>query len=183
MQHMESIINKSVALAEKWQNRANELLRKDEKTFQNQMKRLLGNSMDKVVLAKMIDQSFRSKQTGRVADQIISLFKRFGIPSFFSTIERALTQLFLIIGKLFQKESYTDFSNREIHLINRWLKEYAKENRTPVLDLEEQLSNRWGFRKFKYTTPDGSHVTAAGYEKLTAYARPVLLEILSVRHK
>jgi lysophospholipase L1-like esterase len=91
--------------------------------------------------------------------------------------------IFLLIGKLFHRESYTDFANREIHRVNRWLKEYARENNIPLLDLEMQLSNRWGFRKFRYTTPDGSHVTEAGYRKLTVYARPVLMKFLTTAGK
>jgi lysophospholipase L1-like esterase len=98
--------------------------------------------------------------------------------------KKSLRELILLfIGKLLQKQSYTDFANREIHLVNRWLKEYALENKIPILDLEKQLSNRCGFRKFKYTTPDGSHVTASGYRRLTAYAQPVLMEFLSFRAK
>ena len=74
----EDIIKASVLLAESWQKRANELLTKEEKAIQAQMLSLLTNPMDKIVLTKMIDQSFRSHNPDRVADQINNLLKSYG---------------------------------------------------------------------------------------------------------
>lgn len=87
--------------------------------------------------------------------------------------------LMFLLGKLFARQSYTDFANRQITDLNCWLKKYAAENQILLLELEGQLSNRWGFRKLKYTRKDGSHVTKSGYDRLAAYARPILLEYLS----
>ncbi len=67
------IIRLALDRAEKWQNRANELLTAEEKDIQEQMVRLLTHPMDKVVLTKLIDQSFRSHDNRRVADQVNSL--------------------------------------------------------------------------------------------------------------
>ncbi len=101
MDTLKNVTKEAVLLAKKWQEMANELLSPKEKTFQNQMMRLLSNSKDKVVLAKMIDQSFRSKKADRVADQIVSLLTAFGIPTFFSKIERILTRIFILLGRYF----------------------------------------------------------------------------------
>ncbi len=101
MNTLKDATKEAVLLAKKWQERANELLSPQEKAFQNQMMRLLSNSKDKVVLAKMIDQSFRSKKTDRVADQIVSLLIAFGIPTFFSKTERILTRIFILLGRYF----------------------------------------------------------------------------------
>ncbi|NOQ45360.1 MAG: hypothetical protein GQ559_01585, partial [Desulfobulbaceae bacterium] len=69
------IIDGAVALAETWQNRANELLTGEERNIQEQMKRLLTHPMDKILLAEIIDQSFRSHDPDRIADQIGNLLE------------------------------------------------------------------------------------------------------------
>ncbi|WP_319548722.1 bifunctional proline dehydrogenase/L-glutamate gamma-semialdehyde dehydrogenase [Desulfogranum marinum] len=99
--HNEEIYAQAVALAESWQNRANELLTKEEKHIQDQMKRLLTNPNDKVLLSKMIDQSFRSHNSKRVADQMSHLIDEEGVPEFFSRIEKLFIQMFKGVGKHF----------------------------------------------------------------------------------
>ncbi len=95
------IYSQAVALAESWQNRANALLTKEEKHIQEQMKRLLTNPHDKVLLTRMIDQSFRSHEPKRVADQMGHLIDKEGIPEFFSRVERLFVQMFKGVGKHF----------------------------------------------------------------------------------
>ena len=97
-QHNE-LYTQAIELAEQWQNRANELLTKDEKKLQQQLKRLLTHPRDKVLFSKLIDQSFRSHIPKRVADQITNLLSREGIPSFLNPVERAFIQLFQHSGK------------------------------------------------------------------------------------
>lgn len=94
-----AIIQEAVETAEKWQNRANELLTAEEKGIQEQMLRLLTHPMDKVVLTKLIDQSFRSHDNRRVADQVNALLKSHGVPDFFSKVEKLLVQMFLGLGR------------------------------------------------------------------------------------
>lgn len=94
-------IEQAVALAEAWQNRANELLTAEEKDIQEQMLRLLTNPVDKVIMVRMIDQSFRSHDTRRVADQINFLLTEYGVPDFFSSGDRLLMRLFLGVGRYF----------------------------------------------------------------------------------
>ena len=93
------LIQQAVATAEKWQNRANELLTAEEKGIQEQMLRLLTHPMDKVVLTKLIDQSFRSRDNRRVADQVNTILKSHGVPDFFSKVEKLLVQMFLGLGR------------------------------------------------------------------------------------
>ncbi|OQW98423.1 MAG: aldehyde dehydrogenase [Desulfobacteraceae bacterium A6] len=95
------LVTKSVLLAESWQKRANELLTHEEKGIQEQMVRLLTHPMDKVVLTKIIDQSFRSDNASRVADQVNSILREFGVPDFFSSFEKILIQMFLGLGRHF----------------------------------------------------------------------------------
>ncbi|MDM8518335.1 hypothetical protein QUF76_19240 [Desulfobacterales bacterium HSG16] len=95
----QAIMDQAVEIAEIWQKKANELVTKDEKSVQQMMMRLLRNPMDKVVLTKMIDQSFRAKSTKRVADQVSYVMNKFGVPKFFSTPEKALMNIFLAVGQ------------------------------------------------------------------------------------
>lgn len=100
-QNADRIIQEAISLAEAWQNRANRLLTSEEKAIQDQMLRLLTNPIDKVIMAKMIDQSFRSDDARRVADQINYLFKKHGVPDFFTSGDRLLMRLFLGVGRYF----------------------------------------------------------------------------------
>ena len=96
-------------LAEVWQSKANEQLTSNEKTIQQQMKRLLVSPEDKIVMTKMIDQSFRSHDEQRVSDQIEYILKKFGVPEFFSAKDKILMRLFLGIGKHFPHISIPRF--------------------------------------------------------------------------
>jgi RHH-type transcriptional regulator, proline utilization regulon repressor / proline dehydrogenase / delta 1-pyrroline-5-carboxylate dehydrogenase len=93
------LVEQAVSTAAKWQNRANKLLTADEKGIQEQMLRLLTHPMDKVVLTKMIDQSFRSHDNRRVADQVNAILSIYGVPDFFSRVEKLLVQMFLGLGR------------------------------------------------------------------------------------
>ncbi len=93
------LVEEAVSLAELWQVRANRLLTREEKAHQARMHRLLSHPADKVALAKLFDQSFRTTNPKRVADQIVFLLKSHGIPQFFTFTERRLARLFLWIGR------------------------------------------------------------------------------------
>jgi len=95
------ILQQAIAQAETWQNRANELLSQEEKGIQEQMLRLVTHPMDKAVLTRLIDISFRSEDPARVADQISTLLKAHGVPDFFSRVEKLLVQMFLGLGRHF----------------------------------------------------------------------------------
>jgi RHH-type proline utilization regulon transcriptional repressor/proline dehydrogenase/delta 1-pyrroline-5-carboxylate dehydrogenase len=97
--HRDPIVAEAVSLAEKWQKKANELMTLHEKQHQQQMMRLIRHPLDRVILTRMIDQSFRSKDPGRVADQVNYIMKRYGVPSFFTLKEQALMRMFLTAGR------------------------------------------------------------------------------------
>ena len=99
--HHEQILQDAVNLAVRWQNRANTLLTSEEKSIQEQMNRLLTHPMDKVVLTRLIDQCFRSHDHERVADQVNHLLSVYGVPDFFSRVERLLIQMFVGMGRHF----------------------------------------------------------------------------------
>ncbi|MEZ4528588.1 MAG: bifunctional proline dehydrogenase/L-glutamate gamma-semialdehyde dehydrogenase [Desulfobacterales bacterium] len=93
------IVDEAVALAEKWQNQANSVLTAKEKSIQKQMMRLIRNPQDKVILTRMIDQSFRSQNNRRVANQVNFVLRKYGVPDFFSLTEQGLMRIFLTAGR------------------------------------------------------------------------------------
>ena len=97
----ESIVHDALSLARAWQDRANRLLTSEEKGIQEQMNRLMTHPVDKAVLTKMIDQSFRPRDSSRVADQVDAILTSYGIPDFFPRVDRLLIQMFLGFGKRF----------------------------------------------------------------------------------
>ncbi|AHJ11749.1 bifunctional proline dehydrogenase/L-glutamate gamma-semialdehyde dehydrogenase [Sulfurospirillum multivorans] len=94
----EIIIERAIALAEKWQNRATELVSDFDKKFHIKMNKMLSHPKDKVFLIELMDQSFRSKNPARVANQIEYLFAKYEMASFFTTSERFLVFLFRNAG-------------------------------------------------------------------------------------
>jgi RHH-type proline utilization regulon transcriptional repressor/proline dehydrogenase/delta 1-pyrroline-5-carboxylate dehydrogenase len=96
-----SIVEEAIALGETWQNRANELIYPQEKKRYKQVARLLANPKDKILITKLIDQSFRSANPHRVADQIRYLLAEYGLPGSFSSLERLLLQIFKVASQLF----------------------------------------------------------------------------------
>jgi RHH-type proline utilization regulon transcriptional repressor/proline dehydrogenase/delta 1-pyrroline-5-carboxylate dehydrogenase len=99
MHNTDEITQKAIKLATDWQNRANALQTPREKARHTKLARLYTNPSDKVILTQLIDQSFRSKDNGRVASQIHYILTRYGIPTFFSPLEKFLMLLFMYAGR------------------------------------------------------------------------------------
>ena len=99
------LLTQSIELAEKWQNRANELRTRKEKALQEQLSRLLNRPQDKLILTKLIDQCFRSQNKDLVVDLIQDTLQHHGVPEFLSTGDRFLLRLFLKIGRHFPQLS------------------------------------------------------------------------------
>ena len=101
MEHSSDIVKEAIALATEWQKRANALQNSTEKARHQKLARLFANPADKIILTKLIDQSFRSANYRRVADQIYFLLTAYGIPDFFSPLEKALMHFFNYMGRFF----------------------------------------------------------------------------------
>ena len=97
------ILRKTIALAEKWQNRANTLRTKDELKQQQMMRRLLNHPSDKTVVMHLVDQSFRSGNPRRAVDQFRYLLEHHGIPRFFPQVEQWLLKIFCDSETSFRK--------------------------------------------------------------------------------
>lgn len=103
---------KAVELAALWQEKANKLLTQEEKYIQDQLKRLLTNPHDKILLTKMIDQSFRSKDPKRIADQLSNLMAEEGVPEFLGRVEKLFVQMFMGFGKHFSSVAVPTMINQ-----------------------------------------------------------------------
>ena len=90
IKNRDSIVKEAILLAQGWQNSANALITPAEKARNRQLARLMNTPLDKVILTKLIDQSFRSADKQRTADQIRYLLAEYGIPDF--SIRRPRTQ-------------------------------------------------------------------------------------------
>jgi hypothetical protein len=147
----QKIVDQAVLLAEAWLNRANELLTAEEKGIQEQMKRLLTNPVDKVILTRLIDQSFRSHDPGRIADQINSLLREYGVPDFLSRVDKLLVQMFMGLGRHFPTLSVPKMIDKMRQDVTCAFAETEKTERTD----EHQSSGRGRFRRRR-----GSNTTA-----------------------
>lgn len=83
------------------------------------------------------------------------------------------------VGRLRGKQSYAKYVSTEVSMVNEWQRNYAKEHSIPLLDIERLFADEDGLRKRIYAQDDGSHITTAGYEALTEYARQHLLQMVS----
>jgi RHH-type proline utilization regulon transcriptional repressor/proline dehydrogenase/delta 1-pyrroline-5-carboxylate dehydrogenase len=94
------IAEEVIALARNWQDRANDLLTRPEKQRYRQLARLVASPGDKAILTALIDQSFRTRNLRRAADQIHHVLSTQGVPRFFSISEKVLIRLFMLFGRL-----------------------------------------------------------------------------------
>ena len=79
-----------------------------------------------------------------------------------------------LVGQLRGKPSYQDQINVHVQANNAWLVELAEREGLLLIDLQQALAEPGGRRHPTYAQPDGSHITPAGYDALTTFARPIL---------
>jgi len=77
-------------------------------------------------------------------------------------------------GAVLGKTSYQEYVNGHVLETNRWIRDFARENSILLLDFQPLIADEKGFRKKEFATEDGTHISAAAYEKLTAYAQETL---------
>ena len=99
MKNEQEHIDSAILLAEKWQNRATELVSDFDREFYIKMNKMLDKPEDKALLIELMDQCFRADSNARIADQIIFLLEKHGMANFFTTKDRMLLWLFQNIGK------------------------------------------------------------------------------------
>ncbi|MBT6121103.1 bifunctional proline dehydrogenase/L-glutamate gamma-semialdehyde dehydrogenase, partial [bacterium] len=92
--------NDVINLAKTWIESASKYQTRGSKLQDLKYQRLLNDPPGKFFLVALLDQSFRSKSAKRTLKQIKYVVNRYGIPIFFSSIERFFFRLFLIFGPL-----------------------------------------------------------------------------------
>lgn len=92
-------------LAYRWQKTIASERDPQEQKLHQMMQRMLEDPMNKVFLIELLDQSFRSNNPGRVADQLEYIFKSYGHRELFSTIEAVMLWAFRHAGIYFPKFS------------------------------------------------------------------------------
>ncbi|EDY80889.1 aldehyde dehydrogenase (NAD) family protein [Verrucomicrobiia bacterium DG1235] len=95
----EGIITRSVELAERWQRESNRLKSKRQVEFDEKVAKMVRNPVNKVFLTELIDQSFRPRDSKRVADQIAYLIGKYKKVDLFDPFESLLIELFNKVGK------------------------------------------------------------------------------------
>lgn len=126
---------KTVAAA--WQSEIEQTQDKAEKKFHALMGRMLKDPMNKLFLIELLDQSFRAKDSRRVAEQLEYLFDKYGKTDVFSPFEEMLVWLFRHAGiylpdisvALFIKYLRDDISNVVIKGEDSALSEHLKMRR------------------------------------------------------
>ncbi|MAD43332.1 MAG: aldehyde dehydrogenase [Arcobacter sp.] len=112
MKNEEELINSSIKLAEKWQNRATQLVSDFDREFYVKMNKMLDHPKDKALLIELMDQCFRCESNARIADQIIFLLQKHGMAHFFTTKDKTLLWLFENFGKFLPNLSVPLFINQ-----------------------------------------------------------------------
>ncbi|MFY9142590.1 proline dehydrogenase family protein, partial [Sulfuricurvum sp.] len=85
-------------LAEQWQKNIEQDREDTEKKFHEVMVRMLRDPINKIFLIELLDQSFRSHDNKRIADQLEYLFSKYENTDFFTEFEQLLIWLFRHIG-------------------------------------------------------------------------------------
>lgn len=95
---LDPTVQKAVLLARELQLRGVALQTPEEKRQQAELERMMDSEQDKITLAQMTDQAFRSHTPSRAADQLTHILDVQGVPRFFSTFERAMLKGFQSFG-------------------------------------------------------------------------------------
>ncbi|MBU0721155.1 bifunctional proline dehydrogenase/L-glutamate gamma-semialdehyde dehydrogenase [bacterium] len=90
--------NEAKKLATKWQSAIETNRENAEKKFHAIMKRMLQDPKNKVFLIELLDQSFRSHDNHRIADQLEYIFNKYNNTTFFTEFEQLLVWLFRNLG-------------------------------------------------------------------------------------
>ncbi|ABB44605.1 delta-1-pyrroline-5-carboxylate dehydrogenase / L-proline dehydrogenase [Sulfurimonas denitrificans DSM 1251] len=88
-------------LAASWQKNIEKNRIDSEKKFHAIMKRLLSDSKNKIFLIELLDQSFRSLDNNRIANQLEYNFNKYNNTTFFTKFEQLLVSLFRNLGIYF----------------------------------------------------------------------------------
>lgn len=96
----QSLESRAIALARELQSAAGKLITRNEQAQLDELASLLEHPPDKVTVAQLTDQAFRSRSTSRGINQFQYLLETRGIPHFFGGLEKLGLQILRSIGRL-----------------------------------------------------------------------------------
>ena len=131
MRNEREIIDSAISLAEKWQNRAIQLVSDFDKEFYVKMNKMLDHPKDKALLIELMDQAFRCDSNARIADQICFLLEKHGMAHFFTTKDKTLLWLFQNFGKFLPNLAVPMFVNQ-----------IREDTKTVVIKGEKEVFNK-----------------------------------------
>lgn len=88
-----------------------------------------------------------------------------------------------LLGPLTGKKSYQDRVNAHVRAVNDWLRGVARERNLVLLDFYAAVVDGRGQRQKAFATADGSHITKAAYDALSATALKALTAREAPRRK
>lgn len=94
----QGVLDGAKTLSREWQGYIQDNRGEVEKTFHATMSRMMQDPMNKVFLIELLDQSFRSNDPKRVADQLEHILQKYADTSFFTYFEELLILSFRKIG-------------------------------------------------------------------------------------
>lgn len=94
----EKTVQEVKSIAYEWQKKIQVSRKGKEQDFHEMMMKMLKNPINKIFLIELLDQSFRSKNGDRVADQLEHIFAKYKSTDFFSQFEQILIWLFRDVG-------------------------------------------------------------------------------------
>ena len=92
------LVEQAISVARQLQERSHDLQTPAERRQQVELDRMIQSPHDKATLTQMTDQTFRSREAQRSADQFIHILDVQGIPRFFSPLDRTLLRGFQSFG-------------------------------------------------------------------------------------
>ena len=197
--------DKAVELAALLLNAARHHQDHSEKIHSRQMARLMKDPQGKAFIASLTDQCFRSRDSRRMADQVLFLIRKFGVPPFFSPGQRLQLEIFKWLGKplskvlvplvkrMIRKETAAVIQPGEPERLLRHLKERNRQGiRINLNHLGEAiLGEQEAQRRLKVylddlATPEVDYVSvkiSTLYSQINLTAPDIALQILSERLK
>jgi len=94
----QEILNEVITVSENWQKKIQVSREPEEEKLHVMMQSMLKDPLNKVFLIELLDQSFRSNNPKRVADQLEYIFAKYENTSFFSSFEKLLIWAFRNLG-------------------------------------------------------------------------------------
>ena len=94
----EKTVQEVKSVAYEWQKKIQVSRKGKEQDFHNMMLKMLKNPVNKIFLIELLDQSFRSKDADRVADQLEHIFAKYKSTDFSLSLNRFLSGCFVMWG-------------------------------------------------------------------------------------